>query len=564
MPTAVATPTHEPEPTVTWTPTPVPTGTPTPTATPLPTPNPNLPPDTLALIALFDATDGPNWKANTGWRSDAPVSTWHGVQTDDRGRVVQIDLTFNDLSGPIPSAIGQLTELKNLTLSINQLTGAIPAEIGQLVNLEALDLADNMLSGTIPTQLGRLAKLSNLLLGYNDLSGTIPPELTNMSQMGSLNLQANRLSGPIPARLANLSRLYGLDLSGNEFVGNIPEALAQLTSLQYLDVSNNRLSGEISDWPNNLSEVNQLRVSDNDFTGCVPSELRTIPETDILYSQLSYCGDSTKHQPASPDFVEWIMDENVSPSEERAARLGLQWVYEYGLSVGWPIAGETITIHVDDELGLAQTLANEDGIVEPGEVEEYLGFIRTVGGFADDDANYNRASDPGEPVFHDQTAATVAHENLHIMFQRDLVGYNSTRHGDWSEPHWWTEGMAKIITQIVIYERGTTFEERRRWIVDVAAADRCNVPLADLEIGYTYDLFLCGYDVGALAVELLGSKVGFRNLVKLYTERQPGWTWEQTFKHAFDMTLDAFYSQFAQHRSTGFPAVQHPIVAPAQ
>ena len=456
-----------------------------PTPAPLPTPNPDLPQDTLALISLYDSTGGPNWKDNTNWRTDSPVATWFGVQTDAQGRVTQLELSYNGLTGPIP------------------------------------------------------------------------PELGDLSEMGSINLQGNRLSGAIPPEFAQMSRLYGLNLSGNSLEGNIPGGLVQLEHLVYLDVSNNRLSGEVSDWPTNLASLSQLRISDNDFSGCVPNELREISETDFIYSRLVYCGDPQKQQPVSPVFVEWIIGDDVNRSEERAARLGFQWLYEYGLSLGWPIAGETITIHLDDDLGLARTLTNEDGLVEPGEFEDQLGFIRTVGGFADDDINYIVASSLGEPVNHRRTATTVAHENLHIMFQRDLVGYNSTRHYDWSEPHWWNEGMATLFAAVVVRD-GMPFKERRRFLVETAAADRCDAPLADYEIADDYDLFLCGYEVGALAVELLGSIVGLRDIVRVYADRQPDWTWEQTFEYAFGMTVQEFYAEFAQHREAGFPAVPHP------
>ncbi len=35
--------------------------------------------DSLALIALFDSTDGANWNTNTNWLTGQPVSMWHGI-----------------------------------------------------------------------------------------------------------------------------------------------------------------------------------------------------------------------------------------------------------------------------------------------------------------------------------------------------------------------------------------------------------------------------------------------------------------------------------------------------
>ena len=563
VPTATATIAPTPTPTTTSTPTPTATLTPSPipTSTPTPTPEPNYPPEQAALIALYDGTDGANWTNNTNWRTDAPIGTWYGVTTDADGSVTHLDLTYNNLSGQLPAAIGQLTGLQQLFLSTNQLTGNIPSEIGNLTQLELLDLSSNELSGAIPTQLGNLTNLSELLLSYNELSGSIPPELGNMARMGSLSLEGNQLTGTIPSQLAMMQSLYGLYLGGNMLEGNIPSELATLAYLVYLDVSNNRMSGDASDWPTSLT-LDQFRISDNNFTGCIPVNLRAIRNTDIIYSNLSYCGDQPKQQPVLPDFITWVIGDDVAPSAERAARLSLQWLFDYAISVGWPIARDPVTIYLDNDLGLAQILAEEDGTVEPDEIDRLLGFIRTTEGFADDVNNYARAGNAGEPVIHSKLVDTIAHEALHTVFQRDLAGYNTNGHGDWSAPLWWTEGMAKLITSIVISNHGSPFTVRRRHLVEAADVERCDVPLTDLESTQTYEQFLCAYDVGALAVEFLGSIIGFQNIVKIYTERPAGWGWHHTFEQTFNLTLQDFYTQFTQHRQAGYPTVPHPRTSP--
>ena len=49
-------------------------------------------PGRAALVALYNATDGPNWVDNTNWLTDAPLGEWYGVSTDGAGRVVWINL----------------------------------------------------------------------------------------------------------------------------------------------------------------------------------------------------------------------------------------------------------------------------------------------------------------------------------------------------------------------------------------------------------------------------------------------------------------------------------------
>ena len=58
--------------------------------------------DRANLVALYNATGGPNWANNTGWLSNAPMGQWYGVTTGDNGRVTGLDLYENQLSGEIP------------------------------------------------------------------------------------------------------------------------------------------------------------------------------------------------------------------------------------------------------------------------------------------------------------------------------------------------------------------------------------------------------------------------------------------------------------------------------
>ena len=91
-----------------------------------------------ALVALYEATDGPNWVNNAGWLTDAPLRDWYGVRTDGSGRVVTaLWLDSNELTGSIPPELGNLSNLTSLGLNANNLTGSIPPELGRLTNLRA-------------------------------------------------------------------------------------------------------------------------------------------------------------------------------------------------------------------------------------------------------------------------------------------------------------------------------------------------------------------------------------------------------------------------------------------
>ena len=203
---------------------------PYPTAT---VPDPSAGPDTAgeraALVTLYNAANGPNWTRNDNWLSEEPLAAWYGVATDAGGRVTELRLPNNGLSGPIPD-LSALTNLTILDLESNQLRGPVPA-LGALSNLTSLDLGHNQLSGPIP-DLSALSNLTSLDLEYNGLSGPIPA-LSALTSLTSLNLGGNQLSGPVPA-LSALTNLTYLSLYANRLSGSIP-ALSALTNLTHLN-----------------------------------------------------------------------------------------------------------------------------------------------------------------------------------------------------------------------------------------------------------------------------------------------------------------------------------------
>ena len=110
------------------------TSTPRPTARP---PMAQTPPETdrEALVALYNATGGPDWRRNNNWLSDVPISEWYGVTTDDNGRVIELDLWNNQLSGEIPPELGNLPSLTFLFLGGNDLSGCVPSSLEDRLNV---------------------------------------------------------------------------------------------------------------------------------------------------------------------------------------------------------------------------------------------------------------------------------------------------------------------------------------------------------------------------------------------------------------------------------------------
>ncbi len=240
--------------------------------------------DRAALVALYNATGGPNWIDKENFLNyDVPLSEWQGVTTNQDGRVTELELWSNNLVGTIPAELGNLTQLQLLHLQDNELSGEIPAQLGNLTRLQELDLAANQLTGSIPSALGNLSGLTVLDLDTNQLSGPIPAQLGNLSNLRKLAISENGLSGALPVELGNLSNLAELYLWGNEFSGEIPSELGSLSNLRELSLQDNQLTGAIPPELGRLGNLEHLALWGNQLTGSIPPELGNLSSLRELW-----------------------------------------------------------------------------------------------------------------------------------------------------------------------------------------------------------------------------------------------------------------------------------------
>ena len=236
--------------------------------------------DREALVALYNATNGPNWTNNTNWVSEAHLGQWHGVSTDESGRVNNLELVDNNLVGPIPSEVGDLDKLRWLELSGNKLNGSIPSEIGNLNNLWSLWLDYNALSGEIPDELGSLTNLTQMSLERNpDLFGALPLTIINLT-MEYLYLGGTGICAPSTTEFQTwLSTLRTHEVADCAEVDvEALTALYSATNGPNWTNNDNWLSGApLIDWygvtTDETGRVEGLSLPDNNVQGVLPPEI---------------------------------------------------------------------------------------------------------------------------------------------------------------------------------------------------------------------------------------------------------------------------------------------------
>lgn len=218
----------------------------------------------------------------------------------------EIDLTRNFINGSIPRNFSRLP-LRILSLLGNQLTGSIPSEIGNIATLEELVLEDNQLSGSLPPNLGNLNRLNRLLLSANNFTGSIPESFSKLKSLGDFRIDGNTFSGKIPDFIGNWTNLTRLDMQGTSMEGPIPLSISLLKNLTDLRISdltkspstfpdlrdmknmeelvlrNCLITGIIPDYIGEITSLKVLDLSFNKLTGPIPRTFESLTAVDFMF-----------------------------------------------------------------------------------------------------------------------------------------------------------------------------------------------------------------------------------------------------------------------------------------
>ena len=262
------------------------------------------------LMKLHEAMGGATWTESANWGTDASLADWFGIAVNAAGRVTQIDLNRNNLSGTVPLEIRYFTYLRTLRLDYNRLEGEVPPEIGELTELRRMDIDGNEFKGRIPPEIGKLVNLEVLWMGGNQMSGPIPPELGNLASLREIHLYDARFDGSIPEEFGALTELRILDISDTRLDGPVPGALGALKKLQQLDLAGNRLPGPL---PAELGQIGSLRIlllSDNMIDGPLPAELGQLDSLLQISAQNNMLSGPVPPEFGDLDALIWLHLQN--------------------------------------------------------------------------------------------------------------------------------------------------------------------------------------------------------------------------------------------------------------
>ena len=298
--------------------------------------------DRAALEAIYHATGGDDWTENGNWLGAAPPGHWHGVETNEQGRVAGLRLggwdeslqrhVGNGLNGSLPPELGTLSHLRWLEIGGNsRLTGPIPAEVGNLSNLESLDLQLNGLTGPIPAALGHMNDLRALWLNNNALTGSIPAELGNLVGLHDVALSGNWLTGSVPPELGNLAGLTTLDLGSTMLSGPLPERLTRLSALESLNLDGSGLCApdepDVQAWLAALSDFRGVVCVGSVTFSRVVSQPEGVGVFDYVAAVADLDGDGREDVVAAEYYT---LDYNVADPAERWTRRPLRVLVNVG------------------------------------------------------------------------------------------------------------------------------------------------------------------------------------------------------------------------------------------
>ena len=188
-----------------------------------------------SMAVFYYSTGGPGWNYCSAdsskictetqgkrYLSNSHECQWYGSTCDDNDFMTEIRFEQNNLQGMLPEEIGELAELRTLSLEKGQVSGIIPDSIQKLWFLEELDLDYNDFRGPLPQLPSGLKALD--MNDNPNLTGSLD-SLTTLTHLAFIALHETKISGTIPEAMSNLNDLEVLTVHGTNLQGPMPPSL---------------------------------------------------------------------------------------------------------------------------------------------------------------------------------------------------------------------------------------------------------------------------------------------------------------------------------------------------
>lgn len=168
--------------------------------------------DSLALVAIYNATHGERWTYS--WKFELPLSesNWPGIFVDvvnGELRVVDLSLMSFNLEGTLPNELGWLSEVVKMKFTRNKLEGPLPASINRLTKLTHMYISNNNFSGVFP-DISELQKLVLIESDFNRFEGEFPASFSALPKLTTIKFKYNKFnpSTLVPARFGGWRLVY--------------------------------------------------------------------------------------------------------------------------------------------------------------------------------------------------------------------------------------------------------------------------------------------------------------------------------------------------------------------
>ena len=247
------------------------------------------------LESFYKALDGDKWEHKENWLSDKPLNEWYGITTDEKGKVVKIQLS-DTMTGKVPANLKHLKKLQSLHLDC--MAGGIRLEVNNYPSLKELKLSDNVEKVSVEN-CSELEKLSATLRYFDAFHVDSCPKLSSLELIGHNISDTTKREldlSPFP-KLSEL-KIYHLALDQlhinncfnlkkiNIYNCQLEELdLSSQVNLEYLEVSGNDSLHTLD--LNNCVKLDSIDVSRNSITQLNISNCKKLRYLDCSYNKLS-------------------------------------------------------------------------------------------------------------------------------------------------------------------------------------------------------------------------------------------------------------------------------------